>query len=386
MYLSPHSLHAPIVVSHKHKAEIKAKLASVAKERALRAESLAAVTAPTAPSFEIPLTTVSMNGGFDAYMVISFEGQAAGASTQVLVDSGNSMLIVPSWEDIAALPDSSQNYTVLASNVSEPWGSPANVVRGPVQIPTASGEIYTLDDCVFYACTGAPRTANFGAGCISPWSASGWDVPPGAGVTMQSPLSYNSSYPYAEFNYAPAATMFAADASLTVSTGSSLVMYQAQPGGYSMFGIIPNLEWMSLIPMSLAIGGAQTQWPGDVASPIAMVDTGGGPVFLSDPNGYVYSGSWPGGVTCPTWTSGSDSCQCISDDITIELGDATSSTSYTIDTSTLPPSVQGLTLVMCKVNEYMRGRQGMNIGGISALFNYILVDYAGARVGLKPKP
>jgi hypothetical protein len=28
---------------------------------------------------------------------------------------------------------------------------------------------------------------------------------------------------------------------------------------------------------------------------------------------------------------------------------------------------------------------GMNIGGLSALFNYILVDYAGGRVGFKPK-
>ena len=58
---------------------------------------------------------------------------------------------------------------------------------------------------------------------------------------------------------------------------------------------------------------------------------------------------------------------------------------YTVDTAGLPTSVQGLTLVMCKYNSFMMSQQGMNIGGISALFNDILIDYSGSRVGLKPK-
>ena len=144
---------------------------------------------------------------------------------------------------------------------------------------------------------------------------------------------------------------------------------------------------MSLIPKSLTIGTVATQWPGAVTSPIAMVDTGGGPVFLSDPNGYVYNASWPLPATCPMWTSTSESCVCVSDDVTLELvaSDQSTSIKYTIHTSDLPPSVQGLTMVMCKVNRYMMGQQGMNIGGISALFNSILIDYANAKVGLKPK-
>lgn len=200
-----------------------------------------------------------------------------------------------------------------------------------------------------------------------------------------SALSYGTDYPFAEFDYAPAATVFSAENSLHVSTGSSLVMYRSQPPGYAMFDTIPDLAWMSLIPYRLRIGDTQTEWPGSVDSPIAMVDTGGGPVFLSDPNGYVFNDQWPDPVTCPTWTSTSAHCQCVSDDLSIELGDTTHSTAYTIDTKSLPASVQGLTLVMCEVNEYMRGKQGMNIGGISALFNYILVDYAAGRVGLKRK-
>lgn len=116
-----------------------------------------------------------------------------------------------------------------------------------------------------------------------------------------------------------------------------------------------------------------------------MIDTGGGPVFLSDPNGYVYSTKWPDPEADPDWTSDSVSCQSTSDAIAIELGDHNGSISYNINTHNLPPTVRGLTLVMCKLNSYMMGQQGMNIGGISALANYILVDYKDRQVGLKPK-
>ena len=148
-----------------------------------------------------------------------------------------------------------------------------------------------------------------------------------------------------------------------------------------------NSEWMSLIPTSLTVGDTPTQWPGNVQSPIAMVDTGGGPVFLSDQNGYVYNSMWPQAVACPVWTSTSQQCTCVSADATLQLQSATASTSYkyTIRMEDLPPSVQGLTLVMCNVNAYMMGQQGMNIGGISFLFNSLVIDYADAKVGLKPK-
>jgi len=33
----------------------------------------------------------------------------------------------------------------------------------------------------------------------------------------------------------------------------------------------------------------------------------------------------------------------------------------------------------------MMEENGMNIGGLSALFNYILIDYTAARVGFKRK-
>ncbi len=379
MRRSPHSLHPVLTDAPLHRDEAASKLhALAARQQSVLPRVAREVTDTTV---RIPLTTVSLASNFDAYINIRFRGQPDNPLTSLLVDSGNSMLIVPSWEAVKDLP----GYETLG-DATEPWGSPAKVVRGPVEIPTSTGGVHVLEDCVFYACTGGERTANFGAGCLSPWSASGWNTPAGIGVTMEAPLAYNAQYPFAAFDYAPADQVLSLTNAIRVAQESELVLSRDQPPDYTLLDTIPNLEWMSLIPSCLTIGDTSTQWPGDVPSPIAMVDTGGGPVFLSDPKGYVYKSSWPHPTACPTWTSGSELCQCVSDDITLELAGADRSTTYayTVHPDALPPPAQGLVLVMCKVNEYMRGNQGMNIGGLSALFNSVLVNYRNGQVGFKP--
>jgi hypothetical protein len=340
-------------------------------------------------SLYVPLTTVSMAGSFDSYIDIQFEGAPASNVETLVVDSGNTTLIVPHWETIASLPNYATNYTILGT-ATEPWGCPANVVRGPINLTTITNDIVRIDGCVFYACTGNSaqgdgRTANFGTGCISPWSGSGWNAPPGLGIVMQPPLSYDATYPFAEFSYAPASAVHSTSRAPKVASGSYLGLHKSVPPGFQTFDIIPNLEWMSLAPKALSIGSVLTTWPGALSAPIAMIDTGGTCAFLSDPNGDLYTRTWPDPVANPPWTANSQSCESISDAITIELGDRNNSYIYTIDTSTMPPSVRGLTLVMCERNSFMMGQNGMNIGGISALMNAILIDYANARVGLKPK-
>jgi hypothetical protein len=381
MHYSSPSLHAPILKTPAHKDLLGAKLTSMAEQRL--SAPLADVPATT-ETVDIPLTTVSLASNFDAYISIRYGGAPAGATVELLVDSGNFSLIVPDYGSIAALPNFKTDYVILADeNVTEPWGCPAVILRGPIEIPTPDG-VYKIPDCVFYACSGPNRdgklTANFGVGRISPWIAD-------AGVTIQSPLSYNAAYPYAEFNYAPAGLMFAAGSNPLVAGFSSLTLYKTMPAGYQMFDILKDLRWMSLTPQGLSIGGTRTGWPGTLAAPIAMVDTGGGPVFLSDPNGYVFRTNWPQPVPSPPWTSpGSVSCQSTKEELVIELGDRHNSFSYRVDTTKLPSSAQGLTLVMCEKCEYMMGENGMNIGGLSALFNYILIGYASAKVGFKVKP
>jgi hypothetical protein len=380
MNFSRPSLHAAVVSAPAHRALVREKLSSILKARVQIAGEAAA---PAGTAVTIPLTTVSLASNFDASISIRFRGGHADALISLWVDSGNSTLIVPDYDSLAQLPNFDANYTKLAEGVCEPWGCPANILRGDIDIPTQSGGAYTLPGCVFYACTGVnrdgDRTGNFGTGWVSPWPMAG-------GITMQPPLSYNTAYPFAEFNYASAATVMGTASEPKVSEGSSLTVFQAMPQGYQLFNILRGLAWMSLTPRSLGIGATTTKWPGDVASPIAMVDTGGGPVFLSDPNSCVYATAWPEQVPSPTWTSdGSVSCRSIKDNLTIEIGDEHNSFSYQIDTASLPDSAQGLTLVMCEQCSYMMGNQGMNIGGLSALFLDILIDYASGCVGFKSK-
>jgi hypothetical protein len=385
MHFSPPSLHPRVLLSPEHKTAAGREFASFVGEQ--RLEKLAA--APALDTLKIPLTTVSLNSNFDAYINIWYRGADAASAVPLMVDSGNSMLIVPRWEAIAALPNWKANYQVLGTS-PEPWGCPANVVLGPVGLVAASGHLLEIPDCVFYACTGdcpkdGSRTAIFGAGCVSPWTANGWNTPSNVNVTMQAPLSYNSPYLFAEIDYAAAATIYGAANTPKIASGSYLNLSKTRPSGYKIFDIIPDLAWMALTAKALTIGNVKTAWPGTVPSPIAMIDTGGGPVFLSDPNGYVYRNRWPDPVGNPDWASDSVDCQSTSEDVSIELGDRPNSFSYKIDPSHLPATVQGLTLVMCKLNSYMRGQQGMNIGGISALANYILIDYKNKQVGFKPK-
>jgi hypothetical protein len=382
MIFSPHSLHPPMRLTDQDKANVRGTVeahVNLLRQRLPAAQP----SSPAGDTVTIQLTTVSAQGNFDAYINIHFGAGASAVAVTLLVDSGNSTLIIPEWEQIQSLP----GYTVLG-HATEPWGCPANVVKGPVQIATAAGDIHTIANCVFYACTAnnslGHRTANFGCSRITPWSASGWNTPL-PGITMQAPLSYDTSYRYAEFDYIPAESLFAGLLSPFVNHESNLILHQSLPAGYAMLGTIPDKAWMSVVPKGLTVGTTVTGWPGTVSSPIAMVDTGGGPLFLSDPNGYVCNTTWPDPATCPAWASTSTKCNCISGSVSVALGVGAETFSYTIDESALPSSAQGLTAVMCELNAFMMGQQGMNIGGLSALFNSILIDFVGSRVGFKAK-
>jgi hypothetical protein len=380
MNYSRPSLHPSVINTPAHQAFLGDKLSSISRARG---QILVEALAPAKKAFTIPLTTVSLASNFDASINIRFRGAPTEASTWLWVDSGNSTLIVPDYGSISRLPHFNNNYRVLADTVREPWGCPAKIVCGPIEIPTRAGGSYSIPSCVFYACTDVnnegKRTANLGTGWVSPWPKNG-------SISIQAPLSYNPSYPYAEFNYAPATAVMTAANEPKIAQDSSLTVLQAIPFGYHFFDILRDRPWMSLTPRSLRIGATTTTWPGNVSSPIAMVDTGGGPVFLSDPNKCVCTTDWPEEVQSPSWTAeGSVSCQSIRDNLTIEIGDEHKSISYHIDTSNMPDSVRGLTLVMCEKCSFMMDNPGMNIGGLSALFLDILIDYSSGCIGFKSK-
>jgi hypothetical protein len=389
MDFSKPALHPALDIGSEQMAAVDAQFSSIAQARRSATRATAADVSGT-NKLVIPLTTVSLNTNFDAFIDIFFAGSPPDYSLPLLLDSGNSTLIVPSWEDIAALPNSANNYKVLGT-ATEPWGCPANVVLGPicivVYIAPNQPIVHQIDNCIFYACTGiSPKTksltSNFGAGCLSPWKDT-----PLPGVTMQAPLSY-SQYPIAEFNFEAASNILSLTNEPRITTGSNLNLYLTIPRGYSTFSIIQNLDWMCLIPKQLGIGSVDTLWPGSIGrSPIAMVDTGGGPVNLCDPHNLIVNTHWPDPKTNPSWWSpfAPFNCRSIAATIGIELGDEAGSFRYKIDPSLLPRPDQQLTLVMCTENKFMFGNYGMNIGGLSVLFVQVVVDYADARVGLRLK-
>jgi hypothetical protein len=389
MYLSKPSLHAPVLRTQAQKDLVRDRLSALAKQRQQRPAPVAPMAAAAGGPISIPLDTVTSDGDFDTNINITYRNAAPNFSIPMLLDTGNSTLIVPDFSAIATLPDFCTNYKVLNYNATEPWGCPACIVSGPIVIPIDATTSYEIPNCVFYACTAdnpdgvSGRTANFGAGCVTPWTA-------GDASAVQSPLSYRADYHFAEFVYVPAPAL-TDGGTPTVTEGSYLNLYAAMPAtaGYQMFDIVKYSRWMALRPKSVSIGTTLTKWPGPLqTNPITMIDSGGGPVFLSDPNDRVWPATWPGAtaVALPFWTPGSICCQSIDGDLTIVLqDDGGKNYSYSIERARLPPPAQGLTLVMCRTCNKMQSQEGMNIGGLSFLFNYVLIDYAAAQIGFKAR-
>jgi len=386
--ISRTTLHPPVVETPVHHTMLAGALAA-------RVETKVGAIAPQiagGASIEIPLSTVSRVGTFDALIRLRFGIPGNSVDVQLIVDSGNDTLILPSFDAIRALPNFAAEYTILSESIREPYGCPAKLLRGPIVIPTPAGD-FRIENCSFFACTGpnsAQRiTYNFGTGWICQWE--NFTDKHGKAFTVLPPLRIGAKpYRYVEFDYAPAPAVMTGGDELKFAGGSIMTLTNDPPAGYQMFDIIrgPDAWWMSVKVRSLTIGQKRTGWPGTGTSyPMAMVDTGGGPVLLSDPDGLLYPTVWPEQVGLPDWASASapSLCQAVKDPLEIEIGDGNDWFSYRIDTTSLPEPVQDLTLVLCKECSFMQGNRGMNIGGISVLFNYILIDNVLGKVGFKSK-
>lgn len=405
-----HSLHPPITEDPKQIATLQAAIsgALAVREKAAFAPPVAGALPAIAPagaavaraipgaapsSVEIAMLTATAGSNFDSYLFVRFKG---GPLTRVLADSGNTCLIMPCLDDLQTLPNFNTDYTVLAGDhgtLTEPWGQAAVLVKGPIEIDTGAGDgsVVTIPDCVFYACKSTRKqgTANFGLGVIATWQQVG-------GHEVRSPLTYSTGYDYVEIDLADAPMGIGAGTSVTEQ--SRMRVYQTPPGGYVMMDIMRNngqfknndLPWMALQPRSLSINGTATGWPSGLASPIAMIDTGGTQPYLSDPGGETsraMTGSATGAL--PDWVNDTETpstlCNASSSAIGIELGDGTNSYAYTIDLTSLPSADRSTSLVVCTKCGYMRDQPGMNIGGLSMLFNSLLIDVRNNKVGFKAK-
>src|ERR1700748_3234229 len=107
MSFSPPTLHPSFVRNEAQRSFVRERMRIHA---ALRAEA-AGLQVAAEEAVEIPLTTVSEQGRFDAWIGVQFPAPGGGVTATLLVDSGNSMMIVPNGEDLAGVP----GYTVLGT-------------------------------------------------------------------------------------------------------------------------------------------------------------------------------------------------------------------------------------------------------------------------------
>jgi hypothetical protein len=89
---------------------------------------------------------------------ISLSGTALAGTKEILFDTGSWTLSVPaSWVN-------QEQITVLQRNIKDPWGKPANLVKGQICL-TSEGDnaVYSMDDYEFYEVTSADASTILGA-------------------------------------------------------------------------------------------------------------------------------------------------------------------------------------------------------------------------------
>src|SRR5580704_14139157 len=110
MYLSKPSLHAPVLQTQAQKDFVRDRLLALAEQRRQRPAAVAPAAAAAGGPISIPIDTVTNASTFDANINITYRNAAPNFTVQLLLDTGNSTLIVPDFSAIATLPDFCANY------------------------------------------------------------------------------------------------------------------------------------------------------------------------------------------------------------------------------------------------------------------------------------
>jgi len=195
----------------------------------------------------------------DIYVNINFGDSGNGDyNTSTLVDTGNHVLIMDSFDQLKAVQPSVQ----IIRSGTEPWGHSAHFVQGKFSISTAGGGVLTLE-AQFWACTEAGCMNNIGL-------ANGWD--------SQSPLMNQPSIDYVTFDYQ-----------------QKQMLLNPEYDCPSWMGIDDRsgMIWPFVYIDELDVNGVRTEWAKGKDGPpqywrnpgtMGMFDTGGGPIFLATQN------------------------------------------------------------------------------------------------------
>src|ERR1700761_2277455 len=95
------TLHPPVLTDRSDIQSVAETLATMVRERHL--QRLAPINAKSAKQASVPIDSVSKNGSFDAYIHVGVAG-TSDLNIKLLLDSGNSTLILPHFEAIKGLP------------------------------------------------------------------------------------------------------------------------------------------------------------------------------------------------------------------------------------------------------------------------------------------
>jgi hypothetical protein len=89
---------------------------------------------------------------------ISLSGTALAGTKEIVFDTGSWTLSVPaSWVN-------QEQITVLQRNIKDPWGKPANLVKGQICLTSEDDNtVYSMDDYEFYEVTSADASTILGA-------------------------------------------------------------------------------------------------------------------------------------------------------------------------------------------------------------------------------
>ncbi len=337
-------------------------------------------------------------------------------SYDILFDTGNHNLIYPYWND---LKNNSDKYNILGS-ATERWGCPVYIVTGPMIVGG-----FTIQNCTFLACyqdhphTGS-RTSNFGAGYISRTRIKLGDV------YVDTPFRYVPNINCIEINFANNYVMLYNDISQSLTT---LLGYP------NMLNITPNYNWMSTYIKYLSLNikngdNITKKWIDNLDNRHVYIDSGGGPILMSDPSiskCYSYRAAGHHFTTIPSLTSReecvnkgytwseSDSSIIHNDDIPVVTHEKVETwgtkcgvynfPSYVDVTLTdkqnvaiikipknngeIPGNFANCNAVICEQNRYLFSKAAMNIGGQLFYYYNVLIDYrdpekGGFKIGFKP--
>ncbi len=106
-----------------HQMQTQATLRSTATARRVAAGEMVA----------IPLTTVSVQGNFDAWIDVQFPAPGRIVTASLLVDSGSTTMIIPNGEDLVGVP----GYKILGT-ATEPWPATRPSVIAEISRPWPS--------------------------------------------------------------------------------------------------------------------------------------------------------------------------------------------------------------------------------------------------------